>query len=455
MEIVKRRIKEMDERDLVLQRWIIQASLVTTIMGDAHTPRVPFPPFSSSLVTREQLIQAATSVGTRLEALAIRSEPGMNWLGVDVMVDTQRGAIWQVKPGSATLYDGLPGIILFLSYLGKVTGVSRYLDLAHQALLALDCQIDRNKSFRVTQHIGAFSGLGSLVYLFSHLSTLQGGDAFLARAQQLVEEIEPLIEQDKQFDMIAGSAGCISSLLVLYQLAPSPRTLEVAIRCGEHLLANAHSLAGGLGWYTLRDSVAPAGFSHGAAGIALSLFQLAAASQQERFSQAAQAALTYERSLFSVEQGNWRRVLNPEEYDYPVTWCYGASGIGLARLACLPYLDNEQIRQEIHIALAATLKEGFGYNQSLCHGDLGNLETLLIAAQALGDPGYQEEVARLATLILGGIQEHGWVTGVPLGVETPGLMNGLAGIGYQLLRLADPAKVPSVLSLAPPFSEVM
>jgi lantibiotic modifying enzyme len=42
------------------------------------------------------------------------------------------------------------------------------------------------------------------------------------------------------------------------------------------------------------------------------------------------------------------------------------------------------------------------------------------------------------------------VTGVPLGVETPGFMVGLAGIGYQLLRLARPDEVPSALLLAPP-----
>jgi lantibiotic modifying enzyme len=29
-------------------------------------------------------------------------------------------------------------------------------------------------------------------------------------------------------------------------------------------------------------------------------------------------------------------------------------------------------------------------------------------------------------------------------------MTGLAGIGYGLLRFADPARIPSVLSLEPP-----
>jgi lantibiotic modifying enzyme len=38
--------------------------------------------------------------------------------------------------------------------------------------------------------------------------------------------------------------------------------------------------------------------------------------------------------------------------------------------------------------------------------------------------------------------------GSPTGVETPGLMTGIAGIGYTLLRHAHPRAVPSVLLLA-------
>ena len=44
----------------------------------------------------------------------------------------------------------------------------------------------------------------------------------------------------------------------------------------------------------------------------------------------------------------------------------------------------------------------------------------------------------------------GWVTGIPLGVESPGLMAGLAGIGFGMLRLADPHRVPSILALEMP-----
>ena len=58
-------------------------------------------------------------------------------------------------------------------------------------------------------------------------------------------------------------------------------------------------------------------------------------------------------------------------------WCHGAPGIGLGRLASLPCLGELEMRQEIAVALETTRAQGFGYNHSLCHGDLGNLDLLL------------------------------------------------------------------------------
>ena len=80
----------------------------------------------------------------------------------------------------------------------------------------------------------------------------------------------------------------------------------------------------------------------------------------------------------------------------------------------------------------------------------GNLEAVLLAAQTLHTPRLHVCLEHLTAHLLGSIQQRGWVMGVPLNVETPGLMLGLAGIGYQCLRLAEPHRVPSVLTLAPP-----
>jgi lantibiotic modifying enzyme len=61
-----------------------------------------------------------------------------------------------------------------------------------------------------------------------------------------------------------------------------------------------------------------------------------------------------------------------------------------------------------------------------------------------------QTVDKLANQIIASMKKYGWLCGAPLGVESPALMNGLASICYGLLRLADPDRVPSVLTLSPP-----
>jgi lantibiotic modifying enzyme len=118
-------------------------------------------------------------------------------------------------------------------------------------------------------------------------------------SEELVSLLPGLIEQDEHLDLIAGAAGCIASLLSLYTVAPSPRTLEAAIHCGDHLLARAHPQQAGIGWPTVQQETPLTGVAHGADGMALSLLSLAAVSGAARFRQAALSALAYERNLFS------------------------------------------------------------------------------------------------------------------------------------------------------------
>jgi lantibiotic modifying enzyme len=100
--------------------------------------------------------------------------------------------------------------------------------------------------------------------------------------------------------------------------------------------------------------------------------------------------------------------------------------------------------------LSTTVADGLLANFSLCHGSLGNLELLLKASATYESVSLRDQTYLRASSILDAIDAAGWLCGVPLGVETPGLMLGLAGIGYQLLRLAHPQSIPSVLLLEPP-----
>jgi lantibiotic modifying enzyme len=80
---------------------------------------------------------------------------------------------------------------------------------------------------------------------------------------------------------------------------------------------------------------------------------------------------------------------------------------------------------------------------------LGNLEPLLQGARVLGRPALREQAGSLAQAVLESIEEHSWICGVALGTKTPGMLVGLAGIGYGMLRVASSDRVPSVLTLDP------
>ena len=112
-------------------------------------------------------------------------------------------------------------------------------------------------------------------------------------------------------------------------------------------------------------------------------------------------------------------------------WCHGAPGIGLARLGLLPLLDDAPLHDELVAALQSTLTHGFGGGHSLCHGDFGNLELFVAAAESLHQPALLEQARQMASALLAAQPQNGWRCGVPGGVETPGLMVGLAGIGYN------------------------
>ncbi len=162
----------------------------------------------------------------------------------------------------------------------------------------------------------------------------------------------------------------------------------------------------------------------------------------------------YERSWFSRERDNWPDLRESRKsgagQSFFLAWCHGAPGIGLGRIATLPFLDDPEMLSEIHAAVRATRAEGFGFNHSLCHGDLGNLELLREAGRALDDAELREEAGRLAGRILAQIEAGGPRCGANADTEILGLMVGLAGIGYGLLRAAWPERVPSVLLLETP-----
>ncbi|MCX3061675.1 lanthionine synthetase LanC family protein, partial [Streptomyces beihaiensis] len=123
-------------------------------------------------------------------------------------------------------------------------------------------------------------------------------------------------------------------------------------------------------------------------------------------------------------------------------WCRGLAGTALSATAPGGHADERLL------AVAATVGVGPPRNHSLCHGDLGVLEPL-VQSRAAGDERAAAALDLAASRLLCSIDRHGLRCGTPGGVPTPGLLTGLAGIGYGLLRLGFGHLIPSVLLLRP------
>ncbi len=455
-ESVRRRLRALGVRDLERQLWFLDASLACASDADAR-PR-PIPPRggrrAAAPVSAEELVAAAREVGDRLRTLAVGGRDGANWVGLSSVNE----AVWEVEPGGIGLYGGASGIALFLAYLGAVAGEEEYARLARAAMRNAVAQVRQRRGSVYGVPPGAFTGLGGVIYTLSHVGRLWRDASLLDEADELaatLDDGDEDAEEGHEFDVMGGCAGVILSLLSLHAARPSPAALEAARRCGRHLLARARA-PGGAGWVQREVSDVPlTGFSHGAAGTAASLVRLAAATGDDAYRCAALGLLAYERSVFCAERRNWpdfRRISARDDGApaFMTAWCHGAPGVGLGRLACRAHLDDGRLDDEIASAIRTTLREGFGRDHSLCHGDLGSLELLLAAAREHGVAGFEDELARATSAVVDDVRRRGWVCGAAPGVQPPGLMAGLAGVGYGLLRLARWDAVPSVLTLAPP-----
>jgi len=459
------RIEAMSEDDLDHQRWVVNASLVALLPGlhvalplgaivsEPHTLR------GAAAPSREAALSAARRVAQRLGTLALRKEDHVSWLGLTLL----RERDWAIQPVGPDLYSGAAGIAHFLAYFDHVAGDGDSRAIAHAVVRQLTRRVvatfDTSDSGAALPPptLGAFGALSGAVYTLSHIGALWGDHDLIDLAERLVTMLGDHIDADRTLDIIGGTAGFIMATSALEHVRSAPASRRLLQRGADALIARGDESASGLSWSTNLPALRPlTGLSHGASGMALALVAAGRLANHRPFVDAAVRALGYERSCFDATRTNWPdyRILpgrgNDHELSWMWAWCHGAPGIGLVRLEALGSVDDPDVAADLASALTSTAAFGFGSNDSLCHGDLGNLE-LLVRAQELGYAGeWERALAANSARLVARLDKGQWRCGIPGGVETPGLMTGLAGIGYELLRLAAPERVPSLLALEPP-----
>ena len=464
---IEARLRDMDGDDRLRQSWIIDASLAaTTMVGkEARWPNWS-QPLPTETADTGDFAQEALAIGRRLQGLLIRGEDSMGWLGLD-LIDEKH---WMLAPAPIGLYNGIGGITHALDAVASVTADR---SLADDVVMLYDYIVARSR--RVTEAltepdvepstdltpVGAFNDIGGMIYVLAHAAARHGRADYTEAALDLLPVLEPLVGIDRNLDVVSGCAGLIMALESLESVAPGRGAAALARRAGERLHATHREFDTGRGWVSpMNGGVALNGFSHGTAGIATALARLHAVDPREEHRVAVAQALAYENATFDTEAGVWTdlRPDNPGGGTVMNAWCHGAPGIGLSRHLLLGVdghgLDPEMLRSDRDRAAEVLYRAGwdgdpvtgFG-NHSLCHGDVGNLLMLDAIAES---SEIRERLPRLWRAMLTDGAENGWLCGVPHGVESPGLMTGLAGIAWGLARKADPVGVRDLLSLEVP-----
>lgn len=456
LSIAQERIADLDEAEIAWQLDILRlctlGSEAFDQVADARkTPPRAVIPTAETPFSQDTAFAAADRIAAQIQAAAAQDAASAAWFGLDPLVD---GGGWEPMVLGADLYGGAPGISLFLAAHSRIRGDARSASLALAGLAPARHHIHSSGAARFARKIGigGASGIGSLAYAMAVTADLldDGGlrrDALHA-ARLLTNDV---IQGDNVFDVVGGAAGCILSLLALHRRTGEAFLIDRAAACGDHLLRHRKQQPDGRGLWAHLSQRPLTGFSHGAAGFAYALGALAQASGAQRFAQAANDCIDYERQMFSPERRNWPDLRsNAGKLGWAIQWCHGAGGVGLGRLGMYRFANGSQDPQllsEIDTAIGTVAGAWPARFDSICCGNLGNIELLAEAAYlGIGGVGVRDLAAQQMQGLLDAAAragEYAWFVGG--NSENLGFFQGMAGAGYTLLRQAAPGLLPNVL----------
>ena len=393
-------------------------------------------------MSSEPCLDGAVTIGRRIVAQSIWSDGRCSWMGA--VADPGDPAQPEYRPVGPRLYDGTAGIGLFLAQLAAITGEASF---RRTAAGAIRHAVERSTALEPRDRDGFHSGTLGVAWAAAAASTLLGDEEFDADARSVLANAAPTPGDARSPDLALGAAGVIVALLALAAGLEAPDLVRQASETGDTLLGAASVTRRGWSW---GDPTRPGprhlcGLAHGASGIAAALLELAAATGAERFREAAIGGFDYERAWVDAQVGRWPDLRTGfPSAGMTATWCYGEAGIALSRLRAIELLGDgpHGLDADISLAtvrghLASHLRYAFD-DLSLCHG-LGGAAAVLLAAGDADAAGALADVA---------LDRHGtrgdWPCAPP--GETPGLFDGLSGIGWLLLCLQEP-RLPSPVAV--------
>jgi lantibiotic modifying enzyme len=274
-----------------------------------------------------------------------------------------------------------------------------------------------------------------------------------ARWLQLAVALAPTIAAATQMppgDIIGGLPGQGLLLLRLHATTGDTRWLHAAHALGDVMLSKAVPAGGGIKFpaFNLTDgrTVFYTGMGHGAAGAGYFLARLGEALGEGGVPYI-QGAARVARWLIdlSVPRGAGINVYRrePDQMEmYQVQWCHGSPGIGIF-FAELYRVTNDSDYLALAKKCATVVDDEAATERRIaqCHGLSGNGQLFLKLHRITGDAAWLEKAIAFGDTIWAQRVRNGehplWRT-TASGASNPGIMTGMAGIGWYYLALSRP-----------------
>jgi lantibiotic modifying enzyme len=408
--------------------------------------------------------KAVTRIAEHLVREAVRDGDRATWFGDDRVAGPSGDGAVVHRAVDGDLYGGTAGIGLFLARYAVHTGDAGAARTARQALTHAAGWVRRTRP-----RFALLSGAAGVCTALADAALLLGDDQLAATAARLTRDT--LARTPAELDLTCGRAGTLLAQLHLARaLAGIDTGAAAAAAAAAHdtargLLGAARpGPAGGTCWPSdITGSGIPlCGLAHGASGVALALTEYAATGGPPQALRTAAAAAGFERTWYAAEHGNWPdlrhlgdRPGDPDAIGWPVYWCHGALGIGVARLRHHDLTGEPLFAAEAGVAVDAAVRSltaladrPAAADLSVCHGACGAIELLLDAARILRQPALRAAAGEAAGIAVDLVGAGEWPCGVAGGGENPSLLLGLAGIGTTLLRTLDGSVPSTVLAYA-------
>ncbi len=462
-ESVADALRRWREADQELDRQVLRSSLISAYLNEA--PPAPIgPPLVPQRIRAEDLdlrrrAMAAQVVQTLLDSASRAGDGTATWIAPIINIDLG----WSVAPLRPDMYLGTTGIAVMLAAYqhevkaGRADAVAGADGLLDATLATMRAAEDYFAAQRATgmairpEPPGGYIGLGGQIWGWLLLRRLGIGpdpEYALQRAQALAALVPEAIHSEGTHDLLSGPPGAIVPLLRLSEVDGSREWVRTAVSIGERMrdvaiLAPAATGDGPTAWWPGKfDTDRLGGASHGSTGIGWALSHVDAAQDL------AEAAFRHEESLYDLRLPGWLDMRKPERPSDAAAWCHGSVGIGIVAADMLARATDPAGQKRwadvLRRAAQASWPAGMGANHTMCHGELGTWELQLHAlAAGVAPPELDREW--LNARLLTSMEDFGAVAGPNRDAFRPGLLNGIAGIGYQLLRMHPQCQLPSVL----------